>query len=395
MAAIKVSGFRFAGIACGIKKSKRKDLALIVSDRPAVAAAMFTTNRVKAAPVIVGMRHIRGARLQAIVVNSGNANACTGSQGLRDAEVMCRETAARLGIAGSQVLPSSTGIIGVPLPMNRIRQGIRRAAANLSADGFVQAAEAILTTDRFIKTATAQCRIGGVKIQLAGMVKGAGMIAPKMATMLAYVLTDAAVEASCLRSILRLAADRAFNSVTVDGDMSTNDTAVLMANGCAGNSPVRTGSKEATGLARAAYELMHELALKLVEDGEGATKIVEIRVEQARSRAAARQVAFSVANSQLVKTAFFGEDPNFGRIMAAIGYAGFPIDAGKVDVSFDGVTVVSKGVGNISKEKSAARVLRRPSFQVKINLRQGKQAASVWTSDLSHDYVRINSAYRT
>lgn len=395
MAAIKVSGFRFAGIACGVKKSKRKDLALIVSDRPAVAAAMFTTNRVKAAPVIVGMRHIRGARLQAIVVNSGNANACTGSQGLRDAEVTCRETGASLAIASSLVLPSSTGIIGVPLPMDRIRQGIRQAAVNLSPDGFVQAAEAILTTDRFIKTVTTQCRIGGRKIRLAGMVKGAGMIAPKMATMLAYVLTDANVQATCLRSVLRSAVDQTFNCVTVDGDMSTNDTVVLLANGYAGNSPVRVGSKEAIILGKAVYELMYKLALKLVEDGEGATKMVEIRVEQARSRAEAYRVAFSVADSQLVKTAFFGEDPNFGRIMAAIGYSGVPIRTGNVDVSFNRVTVVSKGVGSTANEKAAARVLRLPSFQVKIKLRQGKQAASVWTSDLSHEYVRINSAYRT
>lgn len=395
MAKIRVSGFRFAGVACGIKKSKRKDVALIVADRPAAAAALFTTSRVKAAPVIVGRGQIRGGKLQAIVVNSGNANACTGTRGLRDAEAMCQETAASLGIDSRLVLPSSTGIIGVALPMNNVRNGIRQAAARLSRDGFLEAAEAILTTDRFVKTATARSRIDGKQIIVAGMVKGAGMIAPNVATMLAYVLTDAAVETKCLKSILHSAVDQSFNCVTVDGDMSTNDTVVLMANGSAGNAMIRAGSKEAVRLSKTVYEVMKSLAIKLVEDGEGATKVVEIRVEQARSSAGARRVALSVANSQLVKTAFFGADPNFGRIMAAIGYAGVPIDAENVDVSFNGVTVVRKGVGSTAREREAARVLRRPSFQVKIRLHQGNEAASVWTSDLSHEYVRINSAYRT
>jgi glutamate N-acetyltransferase / amino-acid N-acetyltransferase len=395
MPTIKVPGFKFAGVACGIKKSKRKDLALIVSERPARAAALFTTNQVKAAPVIVGMRQVREGRLQAAVVNSGNANACTGAQGLRDAESMCRETGIALGIDPKLVLPSSTGIIGVPLPIANVRRGIRQAASKLSVDGFTQAAEAILTTDRFVKTTTVRCTVGKRLVRVAGMVKGAGMIAPQVATMLAYVLTDAAVELSCLRFILHSAADQTFNCVTVDGDMSTNDTVLLMANGFAGNPPVRRGSSEAAVLGTAVYDIMKELMLKLVEDGEGATKVVEIRVEGARSFAAARRVAFSVANSQLVKTAFFGEDPNFGRVMAAVGYAGVAIDSEAIDVLFNGVAVVKRGVGMPIKERQAARILRRPSFQVKIRLGQGKRTASVWTSDLSHDYVRINSAYRT
>jgi glutamate N-acetyltransferase/amino-acid N-acetyltransferase len=395
MPTLTIPGYRFAGVACGIKKSRRKDLALIVADAPATAAALFTTSRVKAAPVIVGMRQIRGGKLQAIVINSGNANACTGAQGLRDAEAMCRETGLRLGIDPKLVLPSSTGIIGVPLPHEKVCMGIRQAASSLSKNGFAEAAEAIMTTDRFVKTASARCALDGKQIRVVGMVKGAGMIAPNMATMLAYVLTDAAVELKCIRSMLRSAADQSFNSVTVDGDMSTNDTVVLLANGSAGNAAIRNGSKNAAILGNAVYDVMKKLSIKLVEDGEGATKVVEIRVEGARSFPAARQIAFSVANSQLVKTAFFGEDPNFGRIMAAIGYAGVAIDSDKVDISFDGVTVVKKGVGATAKEREAARVLRRSSFQVIIDLRQGKQAASVWTSDLSHEYVRINSAYRT
>jgi glutamate N-acetyltransferase/amino-acid N-acetyltransferase len=395
MTTVKVPGFKFAGVSCGIKKSKKRDLALIVSDRPATAAALFTTNRVKAAPVLVGMRHIRSGKIQAIVVNSGNANACTGAEGLRHAEAMCRETGACLGVDSRLVLPSSTGIIGVPLPIETVRHGIREAATDLSRDRFADAADALLTTDRFAKTAAAKCTVGDQRVTVAGMAKGAGMIAPKMATMLAYVLSDAAVETNLLRSILRSVADRTFNAVTVDGDMSTNDTLVFLANGFAGKRPIRRGTRDALTFEKTVDAVMKKLALKLVEDGEGATKVVEVRVEGASSSAAARNIACSVANSQLVKTAFFGEDPNFGRIMAAIGYAGVPIDIEKIDVSFEGVKVVSRGVGNPGREREAARVLRRPSFQVKITLRQGRQTASVWASDLSHEYVRINSAYRT
>lgn len=395
MTTVRVPGFKFAGVSCGIKKSKKRDLALIVSERPATAAALFTTNRVKAAPVLVGMRHIRSGKLQAIVVNSGNANACTGAEGFRHAEAMCSETGACLGIDSRLVLPSSTGIIGVPLPIETVRHGIGEAATHLSRDRFADAADALLTTDRFAKTAVAKCSVGNQRVTVAGMAKGAGMIAPKMATMLAYILSDASVEANFLRSILRSIADRTFNAVTVDGDTSTNDTLVFLANGFAGNVRIRRGTKDASTFEKTVDAVMKKLALKLVEDGEGATKVVEVRVEGASSSAAARSIASSVANSQLVKIAFFGEDPNFGRIMAAIGYAGVPIDIEKIDVSFEGVKVVSRGVGNPGRERQAAHVLRRPSFQVKITLRKGTEAASVWASDLSHEYVRINSAYRT
>lgn len=395
MRSIRVPGFKFAGVACGVKKSKKRDLALIFSQRPATAAALFTTNRIKAAPVLVGMKRMRGGIIQAVVANSGNANACTGSKGLRDAERMCREAGVRLGIDPRLVIPSSTGVIGVPLPMGKIAGGIKKAAAILSADSFSQAADAILTTDRFLKVASATCRLKGSKVVLAGMVKGAGMIAPKMATMLAYILTDAAVAPGSLKNILRRSAQETFNCVTVDGDMSTNDTVLFLANGVAGNSAVKRGSKEERTLIDVSREIMKDLAVKLVEDGEGATKVAEIVVEGARSAAEARRVAFTVAESNLVKTAFFGSDPNFGRIMAAIGYAGVPIRPERIDVLFDRVTMVKRGVGIQSREKQAARVLRRPSFSVKIHLHQGTNSASVWTSDLSYEYVRINSAYRT
>lgn len=404
---IRVPGFKFAGVACGIKKSRKKDLALIFSERPATAAALFTTNRVKAAPVLVGMRRIRRGAIQAVVVNSGNANACTGARGIRDAETMCREAARHLRIDAGLALPSSTGLIGAPLPMEKIKGGIRRAARLLSRDSFTEAANAICTTDRFVKIAARRCSLNGKGVVVAGMVKGAGMIAPNMAcppsrsvgrrraTMLAYVLTDAAVARDCLRAILKRSADRTFNCVTVDGDMSTNDTVLFLANGAAGNPPVRRGSREEGVLGGAAEAVMKDLALMLVEDGEGTTKVVEIRVDGARSAAEAKKLAFAAANSKLVKTAFFGEDPNFGRIMAAIGGAGVEFKAEKINVFFNDVCVVRRGVGMPGNERQAARVLKRPSFMVRITLNRGKGAASVWTSDLSHEYVRINSAYRT
>lgn len=391
---ITVPGFRFEGVACGIKKSKKKDLALIFSERPATAAALFTTNRFKAAPVLIGIKRMRRGVIQAVVVASGNANACTGARGMRDAEAACREAGRRLGIDPNLVFPSSTGVIGVPLPMENVREGIRKAVEGLSPAHFNQAAEAILTTDRFLKVVSTSFRIRGKKATLAGMTKGSGMIAPRMATMLAYLLTDAAVEPSCLQTLFKRNSDATFNRITVDGDMSTNDTAVLLANGFAGNAVIESGSREAATFERALYDVTKDLAIKLVEDGEGATKVAEIRVQGARSRAAAEKVAWTVANSVLVKTAFYGEDPNFGRILAAIGYSGVSVRPEKVSVSFDSVMVARGGVGIRANEHEAARVLRRPNFTVRINLRQGKESATVWTSDLGLDYVRISAAYR-
>ena len=391
---IAVPGFKFAGVACGIKKRK-KDLALIACERLATAAALFTTNQVQAAPVVVGRERIKKGKLQAVVVNSGNANACTGRRGLRDAQTMCEQVGRHLGIDPGKVLPSSTGVIGVPLPMAKVRQGIAHASALLSAESLASAADAILTTDRFAKVSAAYCQLGGKKVTVAGMAKGAGMIAPNVATMLAYVLTDANVPLSCLRRVLRESARETFNAVTVDGDMSTNDTVLLMANGLAGNSAVRPGSRDENVFAGAVQRVMRDLALKLVEDGEGSTKVVEVRVERARSVEAAKKIAFVIANSKLVKTAFYGADPNFGRILAAIGYSGVPVRPEKIRVLINNVVVVSRGVGSNSTEKEATRIMQRPSFMVRVVLNLGRASASVWTSDLTHEYVRINSAYRS
>ena len=391
----RVPGFRFAGVACGVKESGRKDLALIVSERPATAAALFTRNRVRSPSIVSGRRRVARGRIRAVVVNSGNANACTGRRGFRDAEAVCEEAARLLGVPASQVLPSSTGIIGAPLPLEKVKSGIAAAAPALSPDGLGDAAEAILTTDDGPKVAAARCRLGGRAVRVAGLAKGAGMIAPNMATMLCYVLTDAAVAAASLRPMLRRAADGSFHAITVDGDTSTNDTLLCMANGLAGNPEVTPGSADEETLERALTRVMKDLALKVVADGEGATKLVEVRVEGARIAAHARKVAFAVANSQLVKTAFFGEDPNVGRIMMAVGNAGAPVVEEAVDVALGGVKVVRRGVAVGAREDAAARVMQRPSFTVRISLGLGDARASVWTSDLGHEYVRINSDYRT
>ena len=392
-----VPGFRFAGLACGIKESGRKDLALIVSERPAAAAAVFTKNRIKSPTVVSGRERVARGLIQAVVANSGNANACTGPGGLRDSEAMCAEAARNLGIDARHVLPSSTGIIGVPLPMDKIARGIAAAAAalSLSPDRLQDAAEAIMTTDNAPKTAASQCRIGGRTVHVAGIAKGAGMIAPNMATMLCYVLTDADVAPAALRPMLRRAADETFHAITVDGDTSTNDTLLVLANGAAGNARITRGGAGEEVLERALTRVMKDLALKIVADSEGAKKVVEIRVDGARTVAEARKVAFTVANSKLVKTAFFGEDPNVGRFMMAIGNAGVPVVEETIDVALGSVKVVRRGLAVGTREAAAAKVMQRPSFTVRISLGMGSARTSVWTSDLGHEYVRINSDYRT
>lgn len=365
------------------------------SEQPAVAAALFTTNQIKSAAVLCGMEHMKKSLLRAVVVNSGNANACTGVGGAQDAGAMCAEVGRGLNIPKGNVLPSSTGIIGLRLPMQKVQQGIRDAVARLSADALQDAAEAIMTTDTVPKVASSRCRIDGRIVSMAGIAKGAGMIAPNMATMLAYVFTDAAISSNTLKPILRRAADESFHAITVDGDQSTNDTVLCMANGVAGNPRITRGTAGARAFEGTLTKLMKDLALGLVHDAEGATKLVEVRVEGARTVKDARRVAFAVANSILVKTAFFGEDPNVGRIMVALGGAGVPVDPNSIEVAFDRVKVVRRGVAVGTREQDAAAIMQQPSFRIRIALGTGRAAASVWTSDLSHDYVRINSEYRT
>jgi glutamate N-acetyltransferase/amino-acid N-acetyltransferase len=400
-ASIRVPGFRFAGVRCGIKDSGKRDVALIVSDVPAAAAAAFTTNRVKAAPVLVGIDRARAGLLQAVVINSGNANAYTGRDGLAMARRMCALVAAELGIAERLVLPSSTGRIGVPLPRHKIEAGIRAACCGLRPDAFHDALDGIMTTDAFPKFASEGVVIDGRESIVAGMSKGAGMIAPRMAlaghaTNLTYVLTDAAVSAAALRRALRIALPQSFNAIVVDGDTSTNDTAVLLANGVAGNRRVTPGAAPFAEFCGAVTRVMQRLARMVVADGEGATKVIDIRVHGGRTVRDAARVADTIARSPLCKTAFYGGDPYAGRIVCAAGYSGAVFDPQKLDVYFDDVQVVRRGteiVGPI--ERRAAAVVRQAAFTLTLHLHAGVATAHRMASDLSVDYVRFNSDYRT
>lgn len=383
-------GFRASGIHCGIKR-ERADLALLVSDVPASAAGVFTTNRVQAAPVRYTRRAVAAGRAQAIVINSGNANACTGEPGLEDAAEMALLSAAALGLDRDLVLVASTGVIGVPLPMEAIRRGIPMAAVTLEADG-TAAAEAIRTTDKFPKTAACRLEIGGVTVTIGGMAKGAGMIHPNLATTLCFLTTDAALPPAVLRGALQRAVAESFNSITVDGDTSTNDTVLLLANGQAGGAPITNGealTRFTAGLTLVAAEL----AKMVVKDGEGATKLVEIRVDGALSNAEAHQAAMTVANSLLVKTALHGGEPNWGRILAALGRSGVEMAEETTDVFFGELAIVRGGLGVPGVWDAAAAALEQKEVTIGIRLGVGNGAARAWTSDLSEEYVRINGSY--
>ena len=388
--AASARGFRAAGIHCGVKR-ENPDLALLVSEVPASAAGVFTTNKVKAAPVRYTQSAVAAGRAQAVVVNSGNANACTGEPGLADSAEMAKIAADSLGVDVGLVLVASTGVIGVPLPMDAIRSGIPRAARALSPDG-ASAARAIMTTDKFPKTAAVALEIDGVEVTIGGMAKGAGMIHPNLATTLCFLTTDAAVPPPVLRRALARAAADSFNAITVDGDTSTNDTVLLLANGRAGGPPITNG--EALRRFTAALTLVAgELARMVVRDGEGATKLVEIAVEGAASELEARQAAMTVANSLLVKTALHGGEPNWGRILAALGRSGVEMREETTDVSFGGLEIVRGGLGVTGVWEAAASALEGKDISIRIRLGVGDGAAKVWTSDLSEEYVRINGSY--
>lgn len=387
-------GFRFSGLASGLKKSGKLDLALIVSDTPAVCRGVFTRNRVVAAPVILTRRVVAAGLCQAILVNSGNANACTGSEGMAMAEKTAALTARALNIADSLVAVSSTGVIGVPLPEAPFAGGIPRLVSSLDSEQAEIVAEAMMTTDAFSKRVSVHEESGGYS--LLGLAKGAGMIHPDMATMLGFVLTDARIEPSCLDRILRRAVADSFNAITVDGDTSTNDMVLVLANGHAGTAEITTGSEAAAVFEHHLRQVLLSLAKMIVRDGEGATKLVEIKVCGAGNETEARTVARSVATSALVKTAFFGQDANWGRIMAAVGYSGVEVDQERIDISFNDILLARNGIFvGPEAEIEATRVLTLDEFVVTIDLHQGEAQASYFTSDLSYDYVRINAAYRT
>jgi glutamate N-acetyltransferase/amino-acid N-acetyltransferase len=395
-----VPGFRFAGISAGIKKTGKPDLALVFSEVPATAVASFTTNLVQAAPVLVSKRNARSGVCRAVVINSGNANACTGKRGLKDAEAMVRAAAKSLRVPERQVLVCSTGKIGIPLPIGRIVSRIPNAVRALSVDGLKKSAEAILTTDAGVKLAHAEGRIFGKKYRIAGFAKGAGMIEPRMAvphaTMLAYILTDAFVTGDVLKALFKNSVEETFNRVTVDGDMSTNDTAVVLANGLAGNRAFSRKTPECRQFAEKLYNVMESLARQMVMDGEGATKCVAIEVKNARSDADARRIAYAVANSLLVKTSFYGQDPNWGRVLGAAGRAGAALDPDRVDIHYGNVRVARRGrsTGEAADRKAKA-VMKAPAFTVTVDCRLGRGAFRVYSSDLTLEYVRINSCYRT
>ena len=394
---IRIAGFRFAGVACGIKESRRLDLALIYSETPAAAAAAFTRNRVKAAPVLIASRHVHRGRAQAVLINSGNANACTGTAGLRLAAASCRQTGIALGISPYDVVPCSTGKIGVLLPGVAMVRGIARAVRALTPGGLWRAARAMMTTDAFPKVASRRLRLGGRVVTIIGLAKGAGMIAPDIATLLVCVLTDARVAAPALRRFLRAAVAASFNAITVDGDTSTNDTVIMLANGAAGNAPLRPGSTAGRRFAAALSSVTGALADMVVADGEGATKRVRVTVEGARTQAAARRVARSVAESQLVKTALFGGDPNWGRIVCAAGYSGAPLRPERLSVRIGKVPVLRRGEpAGTATVRRAAAVMRKAAFAITLDVGTGgRGTATVTTSDLSPAYVRFNSAYST
>ena len=393
---MSLKGYKFSVVEAAIKKPGRKDLALIFSEIPATAAAVFTTNAVKAAPVLLSAERIAGGRAQALVVNSGNANACTGSQGMLDARETSRLLAAGLGIAEELVQVSSTGVIGVPLPMDRLTAAIPALVAGCGSADIDTLAAAIMTTDTFPKVAQRSGSAGGVSYTVAGVAKGAGMIMPNMATMLSFVLTDAAIDPALINSIFRRGVDRSFNAITIDGDTSTNDTCLLMANGAAGTPVITAGTPEAELFAGLLDEVLLDLAKLIVKDGEGATKFVEIRITGAESDADAKRAAMAVANSSLVKTAFFGQDANWGRIFAAVGYSGAKVNPDLLALWFDDVCMAKAGVfSGGDAEARGTEVLRKKEFSVQVDLGLGQGSATVYTSDLSHEYVSINADYRT
>ncbi len=387
-------GFKFAGVASGLKKNGQKDLGLIYCERPAHVAGVFTRNQVKAAPVILDMQRITSGACQAVIVNSGNANCCTGEKGMRDAISMGRWAAAGLDISEKQVLVASTGVIGKPLAMDRIQRAVPDLVKALHPAGISHFAEAIMTTDTVPKMVSQKGNLDGVPFTVTGVAKGAGMIRPDMATLLCFVMTDVAAEPALLKEMLVTATKRTLNCITIDGDTSTNDTALLLANGLCGAVVKHDAEKETFQDLLAA--VLMSLGKQLVKDGEGATKLVEIVVQRAKSDANARQIADTVAHSNLVKTALFGEDANWGRIIGAVGRAGVPVQTEVIDVYFANERIVQNGMGCGQKtEIEATRVLKRPEFTITIDLKAGKGKASVFTCDFSIDYVKINADYRS
>jgi len=394
-----IAGIRIGTAEAGIKKPGRKDVTVFLLDEGAAVASVFTQNRFCAAPVQVAREHLAsGSAIRALVINTGNANAGTGADGLVRARRTCTAAAQALGIAAQQVLPYSTGVIMEPLPVERIEAGLPNAIANAVADQWGTAAQAIMTTDTVPKAFSAEVQIGGAKVSVTGISKGAGMIRPNMATMLGFLATDACVAPALLPRLVRQLAEQSFNRITIDGDTSTNDSFTLIATQRAGNAEITSlDSAEGRALATALGDVARLLAQAIVRDGEGATKFITVRVEGGASTEECRKVAYAIAHSPLVKTAFFASDPNLGRILAAVGYAGIEdLDQTRIDLYLDDVLVARQGGRNPDyREEDGQRVMRQAEITVRVLLGRGDARDQVWTCDLSHDYVSINADYRS
>jgi glutamate N-acetyltransferase/amino-acid N-acetyltransferase len=385
-------GFKAAAAHCGLKR-KRLDLALLYSELPAACAGAFTTNLVKAAPIRWSQKVVAGGVCRAVVINSGNANACTGPRGENDAARMAEMVAAKCGCAPEQVIVGSTGVIGVPLDMTKVKNGIDEAYDHLSAQGGQLATEAILTTDTIPKHLAVEVRLSGGTVTLGGMAKGSGMIHPNMATMMAYVTTDAQIEAASLQKALSASVNRSYNMISVDGDTSTNDMAIVLANGASG---VVVASEEDMRVFQEALDYINiELAKMIARDGEGATKLIEVCVEGARSLEDARKIARSISTSNLVKTAIFGEDANWGRVLCAAGYSGAQFVPDKVDIYLGDVQVAKQGGSLPFDEAKAKLVLQKSDVRILLQLHDGEHNAIAWTCDFTYDYVKINATYRS
>jgi glutamate N-acetyltransferase / amino-acid N-acetyltransferase len=394
-----VKGVRVGVAMAGVRKANRKDLVVFTLDEGAAVAGVFTTNRFCAAPVQICQQHLKaGQGIRALVINTGNANAGTGEDGLVRAKSVCIATAQALDVAPEQVLPFSTGVIMEVLPADRIIAGLPKALEAAAPAHWLEAAQGIMTTDTLPKAASAQVQIGGKTVTVTGIAKGAGMIRPNMATMLGFMATDAVLDPQLMQTLVREAADQSFNRITIDGDTSTNDSFVLVATQQAGHAPItQLESPEGAALREAVFDVARRLAQAIVRDGEGATKFITIRVDGGRNKEECRWAAYAIAHSPLVKTAFFASDPNLGRILAAVGYAGIgDLDQGLIDLFLDDVHVVEKGGRKPSyQEADGQRVMKQSEITIRVDLHRGPAHASVWTCDLSHDYVTINADYRS
>ena len=388
-------GFTAAGVKAGIKKSGNLDVAVIYTKTQAVVAGTFTQNKVAAAPVYVSKEVVATGTAHAIVANAGCANACTGQQGLDDAHKMAQIAADELGVNANDVIVGSTGVIGVNLPMDKLEAGIKDAVANLSADGSDNAGRAIITTDTHSKSVTCEFELSGKTVRMGAIAKGSGMIRPNMATMLCYITTDIAIDQALLQKAVSGCVEKSFNMISVDGDMSTNDMVIVLANGEANNAKITEENADYQIFFEKLMMLCTELAKQIAADGEGASKFLTINVKGAKSFADAKTVGMAIANSPLVKTAFFGEDPNWGRVICAVGYSGADMVPEKTVVKFGGITIFTNGTGATYDEKALAHVMKQKDIVIDIELNMGQEDATVWSCDLSYEYVKINGEYHT